>query len=190
MIQPGHGTVLYNKQHLHLVCVGRTETVNYKICTHNGTVIAQNRMDRGSEVYSGYYVFYKEISLSSLTPDTDYYVSYWYEDADSSEPVVIFNAFTYMPVLEEQYGDYPYLGNWATKADVETCYLGNKKMIMYYCTEVPEPNPRGLFVGCEDYVEEFIKNTTDADWGKSAVSFRMYYWYDENEKLFKVGEEE
>jgi len=188
MVKELHGTVLYNKEHLHLVCVGRTVTVNYKICTQNGTVIAKSRMGMGSEVYSGYYVFYKEIELTLLVPDTDYYVSYWYDDAITEEPVVIFNAFTYMPVLEKQYGDYPYLGNWATKADVETCYLGNKKMIMHYCTEVPEPNPRGLFVGCEDYVEEFIKNTTDADWGKSAVSFRIYYWY-EDQKLVKVGEE-
>lgn len=31
MIQPGNGTVLYNKDNLHLACVARSESVNYKI---------------------------------------------------------------------------------------------------------------------------------------------------------------
>ena len=35
------------------------------------------------------------------------------KDFDTKENTVIFNAFVYRPNLA-QYGDYPYIGNWAT----------------------------------------------------------------------------
>jgi hypothetical protein len=75
-------------------------------------------------------------------------------------------------------------------AKIETAYLGNKKMVMNYCTEIPDPNPRNLFIGCEDYVKEFIKNSVDDDWSTPVYTANIYYWYDENEKLIEVKEED
>ena len=119
MIQPGHGTVLYNKGLLHLACAARAERVEFKICKQGGTVIAQDRMDMGASINGrDYYIFYKEVDVHSLVPDTDYYVTYYYEDASTHEPTVIFNAFIYKPELESQYEDYPYIGNWATNSDL------------------------------------------------------------------------
>lgn len=217
MIQPGHGTVLYNKGLLHLACAARAERVEFKICTQDGTVIAQNSMDKGASINGrDYYIFYKEVDVHSLVPDTDYYVTYYYEDASTHEPTVIFNAFIYKPELESQYEDYPYIGNWATnatvdsivgnstavintninnrsneiKADIKTNYLGNKKVEMTYCTEVPDPNPRNLFVGCADYIKETIKVDSASNWSTPISEKTIYYWYDENQKQIKVGEEE
>ena len=191
MIQPGHGTVLYNQGLLHLACVAKnTERVDFKICTQNGTVIFQGRMDKGASINGwDYYIFYNEIDAHSLVPDTDYYVTYYYEDASTHEPTVIFNAFIYKPELESQYEDYPYIGNWATSDDIKTNYLGNKKVEMTYCTEVPDPNPRNLFVGCEDYITEIIKADSHSDWTTPISTKIVYYWYDADKKRIKVGEE-
>jgi len=213
MIQPGHGTVLYNKGLLHLACVAIAEIVDFKICTQDGSVILQGRMDKGASINGwDYYIFYKEIDAHGLVPDTDYYVTYWYEDASTGEPTVIFNAFVYRPNLAAQYEDYPYIGNWITqteldkaegninsntnnrsneiKADIKTSYLGNKKLEMTYCETVPSPNPRNLFVGCADYIKETIKADGASDWNTPISEKTIYYWYDENQKQIKVGEEE
>ena len=214
MIQPGHGTVLYNKGLLHLACVAIAEMVEFKICTQDGTVIFQGRMDKGASINGwDYYIFYKEIDAHGLVPDTDYYVTYWYEDAASKgEPTIIFNAFVYRPILSVQYEDYPYIGNWITqteldkaegninsninnrsneiKEDIKTSYLGNKKVEMIYCTEIPDPNPRNLFVGCADYITETIKADSASNWSTPISEKTIYYWYDENQKQIKVGEEE
>jgi hypothetical protein len=211
-----HGTVLYNKGLLHLACVARAEIVDFKICTQDGTVIFQNRMDKGASINGGdYYIFYKEIDAHGLVPDTDYYVTYWYEDDSKGEPTVIFNAFVYRPSLSMQYSDYPFQGNWATyttvdsivgnsvalintntnnrsneiKADIKTSYLGNKKLEMTYCETVPSPNPRNLFVGCEDYITEIIKADSHSDWATPISTKIVYYWYDADKKRIKVGEE-
>ena len=212
MIQPGHGTVLYNKGLLHLACVAIAEIVDFKICTQDGSVILQGRMDKGASINGwDYYIFYKEIDAHGLVPDTDYYVTYWYEDASTGEPTVIFNAFVYRPNLAAQYEDYPYIGNWITqteldkaegninsntnnrsneiKADIKTSYLGNKKLEMTYCETVPSPNPRNLFVGCEDYVTEIIKADSHSDWTTPISTKIVYYWYDADKKRIKVGEE-
>ena len=213
MIQPGHGTVLYNKNLLHLACVARAERVDFKVCKQNGTVIFQDIMDMGAKINGGdYSIFYKEIAVSSLITDTDYYVTYWYEDSDTKEHTVIFNAFIYMPSLFEQYKDYPFIGNWATngdltnavndinqntdskineiKADIKTSYLGNKKVEMKYCTDVPDPNPRNLFVGCAKEITETIKADSASNWSTPISEKTIYYWYDEDQKQIKVGEEE
>ncbi len=212
MIQPGHGTVLYNKGLLHLACVARAKRVDFKVCTQNGTVIFQDIMDVGASINGwGYYIFYKEIDAHGLVPDTDYYVTYWYEDDSKGEPTVIFNAFVYRPNLAAQYEDYPYIGGWATnsdltnavkdinkntdikideiKADIKTSYLGNKKLEMTYCETVPSPNPRNLFIGCEDYVTEIIKADSHSDWATPISTKIVYYWYDADKKRIKVGEE-
>lgn len=213
MIQPGHGTVLYNKGLLHLACVAIAYRVDFKICTQNGTVVFQDRMDKGASINGwDYHIFYKEVAISSLVPDTDYYVTYWYEDFDTKENTVIFNAFVYRPNLAAQYEDYPYIGDWTTnsdltnavkdinqntdskineiKADIKTSYLGNKKVEMIYCTEIPDPNPRNLLVGCADYIKETIKADGASDWNTPISEKTIYYWYDENQKQIKVGEEE
>ena len=210
MIQPGHGTVLYNKNLLHLACVARAERVEFKICIQDGTVIAQNSMDKGASINGGdYHIFFKEIDVSILVQDTDYYVTYWYEDFDTKENTVIFNAFVYRPNLVAQYGDYPYTGNWATnsdlinavkdinqntdskineiKEDIKTSYLGNKKVEMTYCTEVPDPNPRNLFVGCADYIKETIRMPGAKSWTTPVSEIIMYYYYDEDGKQIQVN---
>ena len=188
MIQPGHGTVLYNKGLLHLACVARAERVEFKICKQDGTVIAQDRMDMGASINGwDYYIFYKEVDVHSLVPDTDYYVTYYYEDASTHEPTVIFNAFIYKPELESQYEDYPYIGNWATSDDIKTNYLGNKKVEMTYCTEVPDPNPRNLFVGCADYIKETIRMPGAKSWTTPVSEIIMYYYYDEDGKQIQVN---
>jgi len=212
MIQPGHGTVLYNKEVLHLACVASAKRVDFKVCTQDGTVVFQDIMDMGASVDGwSYYIFYKEIAVRNLVSDTDYYVTYWYEDFDTKENTVIFNAFVYRPNLAAQYEDYPYIGNWITqteldkaegninsntnnrsneiKADIKTSYLGNKKLEMTYCTEVPDPNPRNLFVGCEDYITEIIKADSHSDWTTPISTKIVYYWYDADKKRIKVGEE-
>ena len=76
------------------------------------------------------------------------------------------------------------------KADIKTSYLGNKKVEMIYCTEIPDPNPRNLFVGCADYITETIKSDGASDWSTPISEKTIYYWYDENQKQIKVGEEE
>ena len=212
MIQPGHGTVLYNKEVLHLACVASAKRVDFKVCTQDGTVVFQDIMDMGASVDGwSYYIFYKEIAVRNLVSDTDYYVTYWYEDFDTKENTVIFNAFVYRPNLAAQYEDYPYIGNWITqteldnaesninsntnnrsneiKADIKTSYLGNKKLEMTYCETVPSPNPRNLFVGCEDYVTEIIKADSHSDWTTPISTKIVYYWYDADKKRIKVGEE-
>ena len=204
--------MLYNKGLLHLACVARTDRVDFKICTQDGSVIFQDIMGRGANINGwDYYIFYKEIDAHGLVPDTDYYVTYWYEGASKGEPTVIFNAFVYRPNLAAQYEDYPYIGNWATnsdltnavkditqntdskineiKADIKTSYLGNKKLEMTYCETVPSPNPRNLFVGCEDYVTEIIKADSHSDWTTPISTKIVYYWYDADKKRIKVGEE-
>jgi hypothetical protein len=214
MIQPGHGTVLYNKNLLHLACVAIAEIVEFKICTQDGTVVFQGRMEKGASINGwDYYIFYNEIDAHILVPDTDYYVTYYYEDASTHEPTVIFNAFIYKPELESQYEDYPYIGNWATnatvdsivgnstavintninnrsneiKADIKTNYLGNKKVEMTYCTEVPDPNPRNLFVGCADYIKETIRMPGAKSWTTPVSEIIMYYYYDEDGKQIQVN---
>lgn len=211
MIQPGHGTVLYNRDYLHLACVARSESVNYKICVHNGTVINSGTLHMGAEVIAGNFIHFREVDISLFAPDTDYYVTYWYEDSVLKEQVVIFNAFIYRPHLDRQYNDYPFLGSWATPTDlvnlqtsinsntdtrtteikekIETTYLGNKKVEMSYCTEVPDPNPRNLFVGCADYITETIKEGPASDWTTPVSTKITYYWYDANQKQIKVGEQ-
>jgi intein-encoded DNA endonuclease-like protein len=45
-----------------------------------------------------------------------------------------------------------------------------------------------LFIGAEDYVTEYIKDSADSDW-KTPISTKIiYYWY-EDQKRVKVGEE-
>lgn len=210
MIQPGHGTVLYNKGQLHLACVARTERVSFKICTQDGSAIFQDRMDMGANINGwAYYIFYKEIDVSILVQDTDYYVTYWYEDSDTREQTVIFDAFIYKPGLATQYQDYPYIGNWVTKteldkaestvnsntdskineikADIKTSYLGNKKVEMTYCTEIPDPNPRNLFIGCADYIKETIRLPGAKSWTSPISEIIMYYYYDEDGKQIQVN---
>lgn len=212
MIQPGHGTVLYNKTTVHLACIGKTNRVEYKVCDVYGSVISSGRLDIGNEIAYGCFIFNTELDSTLFAVDKDYYVTYWYNDADTREDVFIFNVFIYMPLLESQYEDYPYIGNWITqteldktegninsntnnrsneiKADIKTSYLGNKKVEMKYCTDVPDPNPRNLFVGCAKEITETIKADSASNWSTPISEKTIYYWYDEDQKQIKVGEEE
>lgn len=209
MIQPGHGTVLYNNDNLHLACVARSERVDYKIFGHNGSVINSGTLAMGSEVIDGNFIHFREVDISLFTQDTYYYVTYWYEDSVLKEQVVIFNAFIYRPNLYLQYYDYPFLGSWATPTDlvnlqtninsntdtrtteikekIETTYLGNKKVEMSYCTEVPDPNPRNLFIGCADYIKETIRLPGAKSWTSPVSEIIMYYYYDEDGKQIQVN---
>jgi hypothetical protein len=210
MIQSGHGTVLYNKDRLRLCCVARSDRVDYKICESDGTVINNGTLNMCAEVIDGYFIYFSEIAVTLFTPNTYYYVTYWYTDSlVLREQVVIFNAFIYKPNLVQQYNDYPYIGNWITQTEldktesninsntdtrateikekIETTYLGNKKVEMAYCTEVPDPNPRNLFIGCADYIKETIRLPGAKSWTSPVSEIIMYYYYDEDGKQIQVN---
>ena len=194
------------------MCVARSESVNYKICEHNGTVINNGRLNMGAEVIDGNFIHFSEIDVTLFTSNTDYYVTYWYDDRVLREQVVIFNAFIYRPNLGQQYNDYPFTSNWITQSEldkavtdinsntttkateiidnIKTNYLCNKKIELVFCEEIPSPNPRNLFVGCEDYITEIVKAPSANDWTNPISEKKIYYWYDENKKKIIVGEEE
>ena len=58
---------------------------------------------------------------------------------------------------------------------------------MTYCTEVPDPNPRNLFVGCADYIKETIRMPGAKSWTTPVSEIIMYYYYDEDGKQIQVN---
>jgi hypothetical protein len=189
-------------------CVEYTKSVTYVSCVakNNSTVVASvlddswtllGQVELTAHELTGDDNAYTGVLSNStlgLTAGRVYYVLF---DNETYNEIAL-QQFNFVPSIDGKFGitaltntinNHTSSQITTVNNKIETAYLGNKKMIMSYCTEVPTPNPRGLFIGAEDYVTEYIKDSVDVDW-KTPVSTKIiYYWY-EDQKLVKVGEEE
>jgi len=187
--------VEYTKSVIYVSCVAKSDaTINATVLSNSWSTIAS--VELTEHAYDGDDSAYIGSILTSelgLTAERVYYVLF----QNTTHNEISVQQFIYVPSIDTKFGitaltntinNHTSSQITTVNNKIETAYLGNKKMIMSYCTEVPTPNPRGLFIGAEDYVTEYIKDSADSDW-KTPISTKIiYYWY-EDQKLVKVGEE-
>lgn len=129
-------------------------------------------------------LFYANLIIGgdiSLSPNENYNVVIAIVDTDGMTKLNQYN-FIFQPAIQEQYSDSP-----AITSDVTALHIGNQEFSVSQCTSVPDPNPRKLFIGCDDYITINTKRNEDEDWSFPIFTKIIYYWYNDNGDKIKSG---
>ena len=173
--------VIYSGDFIRISCIANArDRVNANV-THKGGILFDDPMYQIHNILEAFNIYEYSIDKSKLGDVPEYLdVVIFYDDIGTRQQVVLYKRIM-------------------TDADpkLRSLYLGNKELALSYCVAVPDPNPRNLYIGCEDFVVERIHEACedldtdgDGDRGDSIIAENtIYYWYTPDGKLYRAAPE-